>query len=116
MHRRWLARDLGFNRESDVSDRESMLRVMMATKAKAREMRKDKLNGRMNPKPDLEIEVKPDGAPGSALDAGETGEMPPEGTLAEEDSESPMEENAEDPNGEKAKMALEKIRALIASV
>ncbi len=104
---------------------DSLKRVLMATKEKARGMRKDKLENRLNPKSAapalaIEIETPADGKPpeenpldikrdpSRPVDIGDES-MAPEMEEAELGSEGP-------PSEEEKAAALEEIRALLARV
>ncbi len=89
---------------------DSLKRVLMATKDKARGMRKEKLLGRMNPAAPEEPEAP-------------LGDPPPEGSPMEESAELPAEAiaegdaPAETPQGRPVDpSALAEIRALLARV
>ncbi len=92
---------------------DSMKRVLMATKAKARGMRKEKLMGRLNPAaPDEAPEEEPLtlGAEGSPEE--EMAEPLPE-AMAEGDAPEAVEGP---PSEEEKAAAVEEIRALLARV
>ncbi len=94
-------------------DPESLKRVLANMKDTARGFRKEKLQGRLAPKP------PPLDAVANPLDAKPDDPMAPvalEGSPDEEMGESPMEETAEAPEDADAAAKLEMIRKLIGSV